>query len=183
MDGSKLGVILMQKPQADGRILHIHMKTAGAPSNGPPSAPMRKVPTEPRLETPIDLTRSEQAASYDSQREQVDRQKRADPEFQDGSYGFAAKEDEMEVDTEVLGADKPGVATPLGEFNRSHDDRRDKRGSERRDDRRDIRYDGPRNGGRGRPYFDRDREGGRPRNDYRLHSDDLYPRPGGRGFR
>lgn len=57
-------------------------------------------------------------------------------------------------------------------------DRRD----ERRDDRRDNRYDAPKNYGRGR-QFDRDLAGGRPRDDRRLYSDDLYPRPRGRGFR
>ena len=174
---------MIQGSQADGRILHIYMKTTGGPSNGPPSAPLRKVPTEPKLETSVDAIRNEQSASYNSQREQVDRQRRAEPEFQDGSYGFAAKEDEMEVDTEIMGVEKPSTTTPRAELGRSNDDRRDDRGRERRDERREVRYDGRRDGGRGRPYFDRDREGGRPRNDYRLHSDDLYPRPRGRGFR
>ena len=157
------------------------MKT-GPSSAGPSIAPVRKAPPEPK-ETPVGLTRNEPSASYDSQREQSDRQRRADPEFQDGSYGFAAKEDEMDVDTEVLGAEKPSTDNRRPEYSRPHNDRRDNRDHDRRDDRRDARYDGPRDGGRGRPYFDRERESGRPRNDYRLHSDDLYPRPRGRGFR
>lgn len=36
---------------------------------------------------------------YDSQREQSDRnRRRADPEFQDGSYGFETKNDQMDID-------------------------------------------------------------------------------------
>jgi len=137
---------------------------------------------EPK-EPPANPTRNEPSAFYDSQRAQSDRQKRADPEFQDGSYGFAAKEDEMEVDTEVLGVDKHSTESTRPEYPRSHNDRRDNHDRDRRDDRRNARYDAPRDSGRGRPFFDRDRDGGRPRNDYRLHSDDLYPRPRGRGFR
>ena len=134
----------------------------------------------------MDLTQTDSPNVYDAQRAQSDRQRRADPEFQDGSYGFAAKDDEMEVDTEVLGAVKPAV--PSGdntrdEYIRPRNDRRDNQDRGRRDDRRDPRFDNPRDGGRGRPYFDRDRDGGRSRSDYRLHSDDMYPRPRGRGFR
>ena len=92
----------------------------------------------------------------------------------------------MEIDTEVLGAEKPAVEKAPTETVRPNDDRQNHRGNRDRDpryDRYDSRYDAPRGGGRGRPYFDRDRDNGRPRNGYRLHSDDLYPRPRGRGFR
>ena len=90
----------------------------------------------------VDLSRAE--STYDSQREQYDRnRRRADPEFQDGSYGFNSKADEMDVDM---------------------------------DGRRDEWQGNQRQGGR-----NRDSERGR---DYRpLYSDNLYPRPRGRGFR
>ena len=111
------------------------MKHGAAPSA--PSAPAKK----PSTTAHVDLSRNE--PSYDSQREQYDRnRRRADPEFQDGSYGFDTKADEMEVDV---------------------------------DGRRDIWQDNQRGGGRSR-VNERNR-------DYRpLYSDDLYPRPRGRGF-
>ena len=47
----------------------------------------------------VDLTRGD--SSYDSQREQSDRvRRRADPEFQDGSYGFESNHDRMDVDVD-----------------------------------------------------------------------------------
>ena len=59
-------------------------------------AATRKAPVEPRVPH-IDLTRNE--SPYDWQREQYDRNRRlAEPEVQDGTYGFEAKADEMEVD-------------------------------------------------------------------------------------
>jgi len=126
--------------QADGRILHIYMKHGAATST--PVAPASKPPATPE----VDLSRNE--PSYDSQREQYDRnRRRADPEFQDGSYGFESKSDQMDVDTDV---------------------------------RRDDWQDGRREGGRGR---DNGRDNGRGNNYRPLYSDDLYPRPRGRGFR
>ncbi|KAL8785293.1 MAG: hypothetical protein Q9195_008712, partial [Heterodermia aff. obscurata] len=84
--------------KADGRLLHLYMKP------GPPSVimpPLRKTPTEPRVPQ-VDLTRTE--SPYDRQREQYDRnRRRAEPEFQDGSYGFEAKSDQMDVDTDDRG--------------------------------------------------------------------------------
>ena len=65
---------------------------------GPATAPFQKIPTEPRASRP-DLMRTE--PSYDRQREQSDRNRRlAEPEIQDGSYGFEAKEEEMDVEME-----------------------------------------------------------------------------------
>lgn len=122
--------------QADGRILHIYMKHGASLST--PVVPASKPPVTPE----VDLSRNE--PSYDSQREQYDRnRRRADPEFQDGSYGFESKPDQMDVDTEG---------------------------------RRDDWQDGRRDGGRGR-------DNGRGNNYRPLYSDDLYPRPRGRGFR
>lgn len=117
------------------------MKHGATPSA--PSAPARK----PAVTPTVDLSRDDNA--YDSQREQYDRnRRRADPEFQDGSYGFDTKKaDDMDVDM-------------------------DDRNNNRRDNWRGNRRDGDRsrNGGRGDGY--------RP-----LYSDNLYPRPRGRGFR
>jgi len=122
--------------QADGRILHIYMKNGASSST--PVAPARKPPVTPH----VDLSRNE--STYDSQREQYDRnRRRADPEFQDGSYGFDSKPDQMDVDT---------------------------------DSRRDDWQGGRRDGGRGR-------DTGRGNNYRPLYSDNLYPRPRGRGFR
>ena len=81
--------------------------------------------------------------AYDSQREQSDRnRRRADPEFQDGSFGFESRDDRMDVDVDI---------------------RRDawRVGQELNDRARDSRV----------------------QNDRRLYSDNLYPRPRGRGFR
>jgi hypothetical protein len=155
---------LIARSQADGRILHVYMKTGG-PSAGAP--PIRKAPT-----SRVDLTRNS-PPSYDSQRDQSDRQRRADPEFQDGSYGFDAKDDSIDVDM-----DAPAPVTPApANVSAPRSDRRD----DRRDDRRG--YEAPRDYGRGRSYYDRDRDSARPRHDQRLYSDDMYPRPRGRGFR
>jgi len=126
--------------QADGRILHIYMKHGASSST--PIAPVRKPPVTPE----VDLSHNE--SSYDSQREQYDRnRRRADPEFQDGSYGFESKPDQMDVDTDS-----------------------------RTDGRRDDWQDNRRDGGRGRDI-------GRGNNYRPLYSDNLYPRPRGRGFR
>jgi len=103
--------------------------------------PVRTTPTGPKLPRP-DLFRAK--SSYDGQRELSDgNRRRAEPELQDGRYGFDSSDDRMDV---------------------AMDDRVDAR----RDDRRDS--------GRGRDY-------GRGRDDRGLYSDDMVPRPRGRGFR
>lgn len=174
----------------------------GGPTPSPAFAPLRKTPIEPRAPR-VDLTR-DPAPSYDTQREQSDRnRRRADPEFQDGSYGFDAREDTMDVDMDVPPSDAPASDVPHSDASRSdaprldaprsdrRDDRRDNprdgrqdsRRDDRRDDRRDARYNAPSDYGRGRSYIDRDRDVVRPRNDQRLYSDNMYPRPRGRGFR
>ncbi|KAL9001814.1 MAG: hypothetical protein Q9180_010008, partial [Flavoplaca navasiana] len=84
--------------QADGRLLRMYLRLG--PSSSPPKAPSydapRNAPSEPKANR-IDLTREENA--YSKQREQSDRnRRRAEPELQDGSYGFEAKEEQMEVD-------------------------------------------------------------------------------------
>ncbi|KAI4288356.1 MAG: hypothetical protein L6R35_002385 [Caloplaca aegaea] len=148
--------------QADGRLLRLELKV-GRPSmpstvlshespridltrsdvrrNEPPrnepirNGPPRNAPSEPKAAR-VDLTYEEN--SYATQREQSDRSRRlAQPEFQDGSYGFEHKEDGMEVDKD---------------------------------------NDRPR-------QYGHMRGGGRPREERRLYSDDLYPRSRGRGYR
>lgn len=117
-------LVLIFKLQADGRILNVYMKhgkpsvTSPAvqqPLNEPKPArvdlttidPVRNnlVHVEPvhnssiRADPPRFDLRPEPA--YNSQREQSDRSKRrADPELQDGSYGFDTKQDRMDVDAE-----------------------------------------------------------------------------------
>ncbi|KAL8929403.1 MAG: hypothetical protein Q9172_000454 [Xanthocarpia lactea] len=85
--------------KADGRLLRMYMRLGNPPSppKAPPhNAPPRNAPSEPKAAR-IDLTYEENA--YNKQREQSDRsRRRAEPELQDGSYGFEAKEDRMEVD-------------------------------------------------------------------------------------
>ena len=166
----------------------------GGPTPSPAVVPLRKTPIEPGAPR-VDLTR-DPAPSYDTQREQSDRnRRRADPEFQDGSYGFDAREDAMDMDvppsdappSDVPHSDAPRSDAPRLDAPRSdrRDDRRDNPRDGRRDDRRDARYNPPNDYGRGRSYVDRDRDrdGGRPRNDQRLYSDNMYPRSRGRGFR
>lgn len=124
--------------QADGRVLHIYMKH-GPPTPRAPHVP--NIPTEPKPATP-DLFRPK--PTYDGPREVSDRnRRRAEPEFQDGRYGFNSADDRMDV---------------------AMDDERDRRGDDRRDS------------GRMRDY-------GRDRDDRGLYSDDMVPRPRGRGFR
>ena len=174
----------------------------GGPTPSPVFAPLRKTPVEPKAPR-VDLTR-DPAPSYDTQREQSDRnRRRAEPEFQDGSYGFDAREDVMDVDMDAPRSEAPVSEIPQSDAphsdpirldaprsdrrddrrNDQRDDRREGRRDDRRDERRDARYDAPSDYGRGRPYIDRDRDRGRPRNDQRLYSDNMYPRPRGRGFR
>lgn len=153
------------------------MKPAGGPTPATAISQNRRTPTEPAASA-IDLTRSD-TPSYNSQQDQSDRsRKRADPEYQDGRYGFESKEDQMDVDTE---APAPVIQREDHRENR-RDDRRDARQDYRRDERGGDRSYAPRDFGRGR-YSQNDRGPGRPRDDRRLYSDNLYPRSRGRGFR
>ncbi|KAL8868533.1 MAG: hypothetical protein Q9174_004928 [Haloplaca sp. 1 TL-2023] len=136
--------------RADGRLLHLHLKP-GTPSarlknqaraqslNEPP----RNAPSEPKAAR-IDLTNEEN--SYDRQREQFDRnRRRAEPEIQDGSYGFEAKADRMEVDGNENREPSRDHPRPVG---------RGRAGDHFREERRlysDDYYSRPR-GPRGRGY-------------------------------
>ena len=151
----------------------------GGPTVGPNIGSVRKPPTEPR-ESRLAETPKQLPSNYDAERVQSDRRRRAEPEYQDGRFGFEAKEDKMDVDVEVVEPEVTPIDTPVNNSSRGEHREDRHRDHDRRDDRR---YDGPRDGGRGRPYYDRDREGPRPRNDYRPPSMNLYPRPRGRGFR
>ncbi|MCJ1383403.1 hypothetical protein MMC17_006517 [Xylographa soralifera] len=145
--------------KADGRTLHVYMKT------GPPepisasipttSAPVRATPTEPRAARPAferpELTRDISIGERNG--------RRAEPEFQDGRYGFDAQEEKMDIDVE---------------------ERREDRREDRRDDRRDLGRG--RDGGRGID-LGRGRDRGRGSDNRGLYSDDLYSRSRGRGYR
>ena len=88
---------MLMRVQADGRLLHVYLK------NGPPT----KMPSPPPLAV---TTNSVEAASQSSERPDLTAQtlqnsrsrsvneKRAEPEVQDGRYGFESKEEEMEVE-------------------------------------------------------------------------------------
>lgn len=91
--------------------------------------------------TALDHARS---GAYDHQREQSDlNRRRAEPEIQDGSYGFESRDERMDVDMD-----------------------------NRRDDWRNAQQEN-----------ERPRNVVRARDDRRLYSDDLYPRPRGRAYR
>ena len=96
--------------------------------------------------------------TYDTQREQSDRQRRhAEPAYQDGSYGFGSRADPMDIDM---------------------DNRRNVTGSgydHRVDHRRPSWRDNSSYGARNDGYRNRD-----PRS---LYSDDLYRQGRGRGYR
>ena len=145
------------------------MKTGGpTPISSNPTS--RKVPAEP-LSGATDTTQNDTTPLYDAQRERSDRgRRRADPEIQDGRYGFENTEDKMEVDGDV-----PPVAPRESERLR---DRHDLYHDDRHRNGRDFRYDQPRGG-----YYDRGWDRGRPRDDRRLYSDGIYSRPHGRGYR
>ncbi|KAL8681418.1 MAG: hypothetical protein Q9186_002493 [Xanthomendoza sp. 1 TL-2023] len=87
--------------KADGRLLRMYLKLGNSspPLEAPArAAPPRNAPSEPKAAR-IDLTYEEN--HYDKQREQSDRsRRRAEPELQDGRYGFQAKDDRMEVDND-----------------------------------------------------------------------------------
>ncbi|MCJ1370946.1 hypothetical protein MMC20_002160 [Loxospora ochrophaea] len=90
--GAENVIATFNNQKADGRLLHVYMKV-GPPTPVPP-LPVRATPAEPKATRP-DLTRAE--SSYDKQREQSDRVRRR-AEFQDGSYGFEAKENKEDVE-------------------------------------------------------------------------------------
>ena len=114
--------------------------------------------------------------SYEEPRQYSDRKaKRADPEFQDGSYGFSAKEEKMDVEME---------------------DGRDTGRDEPREDHRELRRDTYHNSGRGsgistgsdsrrdeRPDMGRGRFNGQGRDSRGLYSDSFYRRPRGQVYR
>lgn len=119
--------------------------------------PPQLIPTEPKAAR-SDIVRSE--PPFEHPPEHSDRNGgRADPELQDGSYGFEAQNETMDVDAD-------------GRRDERLDDRRGGRLHERRDDRREPE----RNPGYGR-------DSGRGRDDRGLYSDYIYSRPHGRGFR
>lgn len=122
---------------------------------------------------------SEDSMTTDDRRDIANRgRRRAEPEYQDGSYGFEAINDnQMDVDlgsaapvsaNAPVAAPAPAPRAPSPPVGRRDD---------REYDRRDNRYPSyPRDYGRSR-YDDRDRRYGLPPNDRRLYSDSMYQRP------
>ncbi|KAI4211638.1 MAG: hypothetical protein LQ351_005541 [Letrouitia transgressa] len=109
--------------RADGRIIHVYMKQVDA-QNVPDPSPTQ-APSEPRAPR-VDLTKTE--PKYDAQREQTDRnRRRAEPEYQDGRYGFESKGDRMDVDIEdrhSFRRDEPRNYGRSRDFVRPRDERR-----------------------------------------------------------
>ena len=159
--------------QADGRLLHVYMKQGG---------PTPFFEADHNHATPLTDTKlmSRDKLRSDSSYMDVDGQnsgsnsKRADPEIQDGSYGFESREEVMEIDN-----------TPKYDARREErrDDRKVVRDHYRRDyepeyirDDRGVRNE-PR---RGERSLD---QAGRIPDGRRTYSRDFYPRQRGRGFR
>ena len=119
-----------------------------------------------------DRSRSDTSNPYGAQREAADRdRRRAEPNVQDGRYGFENKNDQMEVGP-------PPVTR--------EESRRPERQDTYHDNRprgRDSGYDPSRQRGYiGSGYYDRGWDSARPRNDRRLYSDGLYSHPRGSGY-
>ncbi|KAL8774520.1 MAG: hypothetical protein Q9209_000893 [Squamulea sp. 1 TL-2023] len=87
--------------KADGRLLSMHLrlgKSSPPPKAPSQDAPPRNAPSEPKAAR-VDLMYEEN--TYNQQREQSNQsRRRAEPQLQDGSYGFEAEEDRMEVDND-----------------------------------------------------------------------------------
>lgn len=138
-----------------------------------PAAPA----TEPKPAQRVPPPSSEPAYTEPSMKERSTREtngRYAEPEFQDGRYGFESREEKMDVDME---------------------EKRELVRDNRRIDRYSARRDGRPGYGRGYQRDDRrdrdsyGRENGRPYGGVaapepkRLYSDDLYSNQRGRGFR
>lgn len=157
---------------------------------GPPRGPaapagsfVRKAVVEPRSSATALTSNGPSVSSYDSQRERSDRsRRRAEPELQDGSYGFEAEADTMDVDMEPptpLGAEQSS-ARRMEYQNGRRDDRRGDRGDERR---AEHRYDNQDYGRGGYNHRDHNGGGARVRDQRRLYSDDIYRPPRRQDFR
>jgi len=162
-NGAENVVATFNNQKADGRLLYIYMKQGPAartfPSTIDTTATANRPPTEPRAAR-LDMLRSSRpedspiVPSYDSSRDHAGRSsRRADPEYQDGSYGFEERQGEMEVETD-------------NRQENHYDDRRHGRQDDvqgrNMNQRRDTRRDG---------------------DDRGLYSDTMYPKLRGRGFR
>ena len=170
---------LTRRGQADGRLLHVYLKQGGPT----PIVPTRAAPPAPERAPPRDLI-PRTARDHRPTRD-VDGARRADPEFQDGRYGFEAssRDNPVDVDMEV---DEGEYEVRLDDY-RGGDDRYGGGEQQRPRDphRRDYepRY-------RAAPDHEprevyRSQEKSRPGGGMegrRLYSDDLYAQRG-RGFR
>ena len=152
--------------------------------SNPLPQPVPIIPVETRSRELL----SEKHSDYGSR---ATNERRAEPEFQDGRYGFDTKENDMEVDVDDRRKQPPSPPLPPRR-NDNHQQPRNERVDERyADDRRD-RY-GYRQGysrdtrSNRRDYGSRDnryRNGNhRPAEPSRLYSDEMYSRPRGNGYR
>ncbi|MCJ1243278.1 hypothetical protein MMC30_000475 [Trapelia coarctata] len=96
--GAENVISTFNNQKADGRLLNVYMKGGAAVStpafSAVAAAPPRSIPTEPRNNRQP-VTRAEPSYSgFGPERNG----RRADPEFQDGSYGFEAREEKMDID-------------------------------------------------------------------------------------
>ncbi len=162
--------MLTRYPQADGRLLHVYMKQGG-PS---PVAPPPVAPEAP----PSDPPRGRQIGTELISRSGRDGGSRlngpsADPEYQDGRYGFdhTVVDDSMDVEANGQAAPRRYERTqPREDYGHRHDSGRYYDRQSRSDTSRDGYYaeEKPRVAGTS------DRRG--------LYSDDFNPRQRGRGF-
>ena len=156
--------------KADGRLLHVYLKQGGPTPVVPARAAAPPAPERPQAREVIpQVARDQRPRDTDA--------RRADPEFQDGSYGFESRNEPIDVDMEVDEAD----------YEVRLDDYRNDRYNERPRDRRDYepRYRASDRDTRAdyRPQ-EKSRPGGGMEN-RRLYSDDLYSQRGrgSAGFR
>ena len=216
--------------KADGRILHVFLKRHGPGSA--PSAPSRKsepllvseaTPTPPNKElfadnsettemVDIEMT-TEATSAYEDSREAANQDRReresrrAEPDIQDGSYGFGGNNKDERSTTDAPQAEIPTQpredrkgSSSRREGDRERDRERDRRYDDSRYDRRDERGSGSASGSyhRHERPDNYDNRGGRPshygngvggRGEYpdsgRMYSDDVMRggRGGGRGMR
>lgn len=101
---SELSILRLIAPQADGRVLHVYMKqgpSTPAPIFTPPTpAPIQAIPTEPKAphEPRAFYPNDTHSNSFRNNAGGERNGKRAEPDFQDGRYGFDVREDIMDVE-------------------------------------------------------------------------------------
>ena len=140
-------------------------------SGGPSPAVNTPVSQEGDAQAPQKLASNEARLEDTRQSTQPDRsRRRAEPEIQDGRYGFAGKENEMDVD--AVAPTQPAVPERHGEPRDPYQDSRYRRGAG---------YAGPSPTYPGNGYYDRGWGGGRSGYSRPPYSDGNYSRSRYRG--